>query len=213
MQIGGEGTGDFPPSPANIKGTPLMVDGTLYVSTPDNAWAIDARDGRELWHYYWKTRGGTHIANRGLGIWNNYLYMETPDNYLVSLDAKTGKERWHKEIADFEQQYFSTTAPIVIDNHVIVGTGNDLDSPGFLQSFDPETGELQWKLYTVPMKAGDVGLDTWNNLEAASHGGRAALAARARTTRTRSSTSSAPAIRRPPTRRAAAKATTCSPAR
>ena len=148
-----------------------MVDGTLYVSTPDNAWAIDARDGRELWHYYWKTRGGTHIANRGLGIWNNYLYMETPDNYLVSLDAKTGKERWHKEIADFEQQYFSTTAPIVIDNHVIVGTGNDLDSPGFLQSFDPETGELQWKLYTVPMKAGDVGLDTWNNLEAASHGG------------------------------------------
>ena len=80
----------------NVKGTPLMVDGTLYVSTPDNAWAIDARDGRELWHYYWKTRGGTHIANRGLGIWNNYLYMETPDNYLVSLDAKTGKERWNK---------------------------------------------------------------------------------------------------------------------
>ena len=148
-----------------------MVDGTLYVSTPDNAWAIDARDGRELWHYYWKTRGGTHIANRGLGMWNNYLYMETPDNYLVSLDAKTGKERWHKEIADFNQQYFSTTAPIVVGNHVIVGTGNDLDSPGFLQSFDPETGELQWKLYTVPMKPGDPGLDTWASLDAARHGG------------------------------------------
>jgi len=171
VQVGGEGTGDFPPVGANIKGTPLMVDGILYVSTPDNAWAIDARDGRELWHYFWKTRGGTHIANRGLGMWKNYLYMETPDNYLVSLDAKTGKERWHKTIARFEEQYFSTTAPIVVDNHVIVGTGNDLDSPGFLQSFDPETGELQWKLYTVPMKAGDVGVDTWVNLEAASHGG------------------------------------------
>ena len=121
---------------------------------PDNAWALDARDGHEIWHYYWKTRGGTHIANRGLGMWNNYLYMETPDNYLVSLEAKTGKERWHKVIADFSLQYFSTTAPIVVGNHVLVGTGNDLDSPGFLQSFDPETGELQWKFYTVPMNAG-----------------------------------------------------------
>ena len=149
----------------------LSVDGTLYVTAPDNAWALDARDGRELWHYFWKTRGGTHIATRGFGMWNDYLYMETPDNYLVSLEAKTGKERWHKVIADFNQQYFSTMAPVVIGNHVIVGTGNDLDTPGFLQSFDPETGELQWKLYTVPMNPGDPGLDTWPSLDAARHGG------------------------------------------
>jgi alcohol dehydrogenase (cytochrome c) len=147
------------------------VDGTIYISSPDNAWALDAQTGGELWHYYWKTRGGTHIGNRGLGMWNDYLYMETPDNYLVSLEAKTGKERWHKEIADFNQQYFSTTAAMVIGNHVLAGTGNDLDSPGFLQSFDPETGELQWKLYTVPMKVGDPGLDTWPSLNAAQHGG------------------------------------------
>jgi alcohol dehydrogenase (cytochrome c) len=170
--IGGEGTGEFAVGGGGtIKGTALMVDGTIYISSPDNAWAVDARTGREIWHYYWKTRGGTHIANRGLGMWNNYLYMETPDNYLVSLDARTGKERWHKVIADFNQQYFSTTAPIVVDNHVIVGTGNDLDSPGFLQSFDAETGELQWKFYTVPMNPGDPGADTWANIEAARHGG------------------------------------------
>ena len=53
----------------------------------------------------------------------------------------------------------------------IAGTGNDLDAPGFLQSFDPETGELQWKLYTVPMNPGDPGLDTWPSLDAARHGG------------------------------------------
>ena len=44
--VGGEGPADFPPVPANIKGTPLMVNGTLYVTTPDNTWALDARDGR-----------------------------------------------------------------------------------------------------------------------------------------------------------------------
>src|SRR4029453_3000440 len=150
--VGGEGTIAFPdPGPPTVKASALMVDGTIYISTPDNAWALDARDGRELWHYFWKTRGGTHIANRGLGMGNNYLYMETPDNYLVSLAARTGKERWHKVIPSLNLQYFSTTAPIIVGNHVIVGTGNDLDSPGFLQSFDPETGDLQRKFYTVPM--------------------------------------------------------------
>jgi alcohol dehydrogenase (cytochrome c) len=170
--VGGEGTGEYPVgTDVTIKASVLAVDGTLYVTSPDNAWAIDARDGRELWHYFWKTRGGTHIATRGFGMWKNYLYMETPDNYLVSLEAKTGKERWHKVIADFSQQYFSTMAPVVVGNHVICGTGNDLDAPGFLQSFDPETGELQWKLYTVPMNPGDPGLETWPSLDAARHGG------------------------------------------
>src|SRR5262249_22995408 len=156
------GTGEFAGGgTANVKGSILQVDGVLYVTSPDNVWAIDARDGRERWHYYWKTRGGTHIGNRGVGMWHNYLYFETPDDYLVSLDARTGKERWHKTIASFEQDYFSTMAPIVVGNHLLVGTGNDLDAPGFLQSFDPETGDLQWKFYTVPMNPGDPGLETW----------------------------------------------------
>ena len=170
--VGGEGTGEYPSfGPPTIKASALMIDGTIYISAPDNVWALDARDGRELWHYFWKTRGGTHIASRGVGMWNDYLYVETPDNYLVSLEAKTGKERWHKVIADFSLQYFSTTAPMVIGNHVIAGTGNDIDAPGFLQSFDPDTGDLQWKLYTVPMNPGDPGVETWPSLDAARHGG------------------------------------------
>ena len=157
--IGGVGTREF--TGGTIKGAVLQVGGILYVTAPDNVWALDALDGREIWHYFWKTRGATHIGNRGAAIWYNSLFFETPDNYLVSLDAKTGKENWHVEIADFDEQYFSTPAPIIVDNHVIVGTGNDLDGPGFLQAIDPETGKLQWKFYTVPMKAGDPGLETW----------------------------------------------------
>lgn len=154
-----------------LAGSILQVNGILYVSAPDNAWAMDALDGHVLWHYWWKSRGGTHIGNRGMAMYGDWLYIETPDDYLVSLDAKTGKERWHREIADFSQEYFSTTAPVLVGNHLLVGTGDDLDSPGFLQSFDPTTGDLQWKFYTVPMKAGDPGLDTWASLDAARHGG------------------------------------------
>ena len=92
--------GDFPSGGGgNIKASILEVDGTLYLSTPDNAWAMDARSGRELWHYFWKTKGGTHIGSRGMAMWHDYVYFETPDNYLVSLEAKTGKERWHKVIS------------------------------------------------------------------------------------------------------------------
>ncbi len=172
VNIGGVGEGKlFASLVANIRASILQVNGVLYFSTPDNAWAVDARSGKTLWHYHWKTRGGTHIGNRGLGMWGNYLFMETPDNYLVSLDATTGKERWHVEIASFEEQYFSTPAPVVVGNHVLVGAGNDLDAPGFLQSFDPETGQLQWKWYAVPMNAGDPGLETWKDLYAARHGG------------------------------------------
>jgi alcohol dehydrogenase (cytochrome c) len=169
--VGGEGPGDINVGGSSIKSSALEVDGILYFTMPDNAWAVDARDGSELWHYFWKTKGGTHIGNRGLGMWNGYLFMETPDDYLVSLDSKTGKERWHKPIADLAQGYFSTPAPIVVGNHVLVGTGNDLDAPGMLQSFDPETGDLQWKFYTLPMNPGDPGLDTWASLDAARHGG------------------------------------------
>jgi alcohol dehydrogenase (cytochrome c) len=168
--VAGEGKAEFNTA-ANIKGSVLLVDGILYVATPDNAWAVDARDGHEIWHYYWRTKGGTHIGNRGMAMWKTWVYMETPDNYLICLDAKTGKEKWHKEIASFAEQYFSTMAPIVVGNHLLVGTGDDLDEPGYLQSMDPDTGEVQWRFYTVPMKAGDPGLDTWLNLDAASHGG------------------------------------------
>ena len=170
--VGGEGSDEFATAGApSVKGTILQVNNVLYVTAPDNVWALDATDGHELWRYYWKTRGGTHIGNRGAGLWKNYLYFETPDNYLVSLDARTGKERWHVELASFHEQYFSTAAPVIVGDHVLVGTGNDLDMPGFLQSFDPETGKLQWKTYTVPMNAGDPGLDTWPSLDAARHGG------------------------------------------
>jgi alcohol dehydrogenase (cytochrome c) len=170
--VGGEGTGEFGAGGGvSIKGAVLQVDGILYACAPDNAWAIDARDGHLLWHYFGKTRGSTHIGCRGVGMWHNNIYFETPDDYLVSLDARTGQERWHVPIASFEEQYFSTFPPVVIDNHLLVGTGNDLDQPGFLQSYDPDTGTLQWKLYTVPMTADDPALKTWPSLDAARHGG------------------------------------------
>ena len=174
-QTGGEGPDTPPPGSGgfglDIKSTPLLVNGVLYLTAPDNVWAVDPRTGREIWHFYWKTRGGIHIGNRGVGMYGNWLYFLTPDNYFVCLDAATGKERWHKEIANVKREYFSTAAPIVIRNHIIIGVGGDsLDVPGYLESRDPDTGELQWRWYTTP-RPGEPGSETWPDKYSMEHGG------------------------------------------
>jgi alcohol dehydrogenase (cytochrome c) len=169
--VGGLGTGDANTcGNARLGGGILFVDGTIYASTPDNVFAIDARDGTLLWHYYWKTRGGTSLQTRGLGMWHNYIYFELHDDWVVCLDARNGMEVWRHEISPFDQQYFSSNAPMILGDHVIVGTGNDMDSPAFLKSLDPRTGEVQWILYSTPQKLGDPGLETWASLDAARHG-------------------------------------------
>ncbi len=156
-----------------IKATPLMVDGMIYFSVPDKAWALDAESGRLIWHWETKTRGGTHIGHRGVAICGKWLFLVTPDNYLVSLDAATGKERWRTEIADLKLDYFSTVAPVVIRNHVLVSPSiESTDNRGYLDSYDPETGKLQWRWYSTP-DAGAPGAETWPNEEARSHGGGA----------------------------------------
>jgi alcohol dehydrogenase (cytochrome c) len=171
INVGGLGTGDANTcGPARLGGGILVVDGVIYASTPDNVYAIDARDGTLLWHYYWKTRGGTSLQTRGLGMWHNLIYFELHDDWVVCLDARTGKEVWRHEIAPFDQQYFSSNAPMVIGDHILVGTGNDMDAPAFLKSLDPRTGEVQWILYSTPQNPGDKGIETWASLEAARHG-------------------------------------------
>jgi alcohol dehydrogenase (cytochrome c) len=158
-------------SAGTIKGTPLEVNGILYVTIPDHVWAVDARSGRELWHHVHQSKGGIHIGNRGVAIYGNWLYFETPDCELVSLNLKDGKERWHKSICDLDQMYYASVAPVIVKNHVMVGvSGDDLDIPGYYESRDPETGDLQWHWNVEPRK-GEPGIETWPSEEAAAHGG------------------------------------------
>jgi alcohol dehydrogenase (cytochrome c) len=155
-----------------IKGTPIQVNGIIYLTLPDHVWAIDARTGREVWHHVWDSAGGIHIGNRGAGILGDTLYFETPDCHLVALDTKDGSVRWKQTICDLDQFYYASVAPIIVKNHVIAGvSGDDLDVPGYVEAHDPQTGARQWRWYVVPQKKGDPGSETWPNEEAMKHGG------------------------------------------
>jgi len=154
-----------------LKSTPLEVNGVLYFTSPDNVWAVDARFGREIWHYYRKSEGD-HIGQRGVGMYKNWLYFTTPDAHLICLDAKDGTLRWNVELADPKLGYFATMAPLVVRDHIIAGVSGDVtDVRGYLESLDPETGSIQWRWYTEP-DPGQPGSETWpNDTDALLHGG------------------------------------------
>jgi alcohol dehydrogenase (cytochrome c) len=88
-----------------LKGTPLMIDGVLYLTAPDHVWAVDARTGREIWHHTWQAKGGITIGNRGAAVLRDSLYFVSRDCNLVSLNVKDGTERWRKQICDLDQYY------------------------------------------------------------------------------------------------------------
>jgi len=134
-----------------LKSTPLLVDGILYFTVPDDIWAVDARSGHVIWHYTYHSKGGFHIGHRGVAMYKGYLFFTTPDAHLLSLNAKDGTVRWNVEIADATKGYWTTMAPLVVSNHVLVGVSGDFDNlRGFLRSIDPETGKTQWNWYSTP---------------------------------------------------------------
>ncbi len=135
---------------AQIKATPIVVDGIIYLTVPDNVWAIDARSGHQIWHYTYPPNKGLHIGHRGVSIYNGWLFFTTPDAHLVSLNAKDGTVRWIVPIADSSKGYWTTLSPLIVQSksgvNVLVGVSGDFDNlSGFLRSIDAETGQTRWQ--------------------------------------------------------------------
>ncbi|MDB6087428.1 MAG: alcohol dehydrogenase [Gammaproteobacteria bacterium] len=139
-------------------GTPLYIDGVIYVSTAwSKVYAFDARSGRQLWQYNPKTPGEwirnvcCGIVNRGIAAWNGKIYVGTLDGRLVAIDARTGKEAWSTLTIDPGKHYSITSAPRVAKGRVLIGeSGGEYGVRGYISAYDAETGKLDWRFYTVP---------------------------------------------------------------
>lgn len=154
----------LPADPAH-EAPALVNDGVMFVSAPDNQIiAFDPKDGKEIWRYVYKLPEGLipiHPTNRGVALWGDKVFFATLDAHLVALDAKTGKEVWNQTLADWQDGYYSTLAPLVVDGKVMIGTsGGELGIRGFVDAFDADSGKLLWKTYTVP-SPDQPGGDTW----------------------------------------------------
>ena len=146
------------PTQRGMEATPIVVDGTMYVT---GAWsivyALDAATGEELWRYDprvakdWGKYACCDVVNRGVAVWEHSVFVGTLDGYLVSLDARTGAENWRKDTIDRQPPYTITGAPRVVNGLVIIGNGGaEYGVRGYVSAYDAATGDMRWRFYTVP---------------------------------------------------------------
>jgi alcohol dehydrogenase (cytochrome c) len=139
---------------------PIVVDGVMYFTNPNEVYALDARTGREIWQYQ-RQPALQKGPNRGVAVYGNRVYMGTPDAYLVALDARNGSLLWESKIAEASDGYWSPAAPMVIKDKVIVGIApSDHGLNGWLDAYDANTGERLWRWHSIP-KPGEPGNETW----------------------------------------------------
>ena len=166
----------FPvPNARRLETTPLVVDGIMYVTAGNQAMALDARTGRQIWRYSRPlTKGLIGDAsggiNRGVAVSGDVLFMVTDHAHLLALDRSNGELLWDTEMADFRQHYGATSAPLVVKDLVLSGaSGGDEGARGFIDAYRASTGERAWRFWTMPAKPGDPGSETWTG-RAIEHG-------------------------------------------
>lgn len=166
----------FPIAHFGLETTPLVVDGIMYITGPNQVFALDARTGRQIWHYSRPRSEGllgdaALGSHRGVALLGDKVFMVTDNAHLIALNRITGSLVWDIVMPDEPQHYGSTVAPLIVKNRIIAGvSGGDRAVRGFLAAYDPDTGKRLWKRWTIPFK-GEPGGDTWGPKEPTFGGG------------------------------------------
>jgi PQQ-dependent dehydrogenase (methanol/ethanol family) len=159
-----------------LETTPIVANDTMYVTGPHQAFALDARTGREIWEYSrLRTPGLVGDAsvgtNKGAAVLGDKVFLVTDNAHLLALNRTTGQVVWEAVMPDEPQHYGSTVAPLIVKDLVIVGvSGGDWGLRGFISAYKASTGERVWRFWTVPPK-GEPGSETWKGKEPTLGGG------------------------------------------
>jgi alcohol dehydrogenase (cytochrome c) len=91
-----------------------------------------------------------HPTNRGVGLYDDKVYMTSTDACVTALSAATGKVAWDHCVAPWKDGYYITLSPMVQKDKVLVGvSGGEFGIRGFIMALDAQTGKELWKTYTV----------------------------------------------------------------
>jgi quinoprotein glucose dehydrogenase len=143
-------TGDYHRSRGRFEANPIVVDGTLYLSTPlGRVVALEPATGAERWQSDQRidlTGDYGDLANRGVATWldaaspagalcRRIIYLATVDARLIALDAANGRrcegfgEGGSIELAKdlrhapaWQGEYGVTSPPTVVGDIVVVGS-------------------------------------------------------------------------------------------
>jgi quinohemoprotein ethanol dehydrogenase len=147
------------PAPNGIVATPIVVDGTIYLSAAFSiVYAIDADSGQTRWtfdpkHVYTSGNNWTSRVNRGVAVWGDKVLLTVADCRLIALERKTGHEVWSQMTCDPELGYSITDAPHVGGGKVFVGNAGSEShrkNRGYVSAYNIEDGKFLWRFHTVP---------------------------------------------------------------
>jgi alcohol dehydrogenase (cytochrome c) len=157
----------FPvPGAPRMEVTPVVIDGVMYLTGPNEAYALDATTGRQIWAFRTpRTKGllgeAGGGANRGVAVSGNRVFMITDNAHLLALDRLTGRKLWDATMGDAKEGYSASAAPLAIGDLVISGVaGGEEGARGFVDAYRAGTGERAWRFWTIPAR-GEKGAETW----------------------------------------------------
>ena len=152
---------------ANASMQPLVIDGTMYVTSHSHTMAVDAITGRMKWKTPIELPADVNgylccgIHSRGAAALDGVLYRTTIDAHVVAISMKDGKQLWKSKAADYKEGYSMTHAPLIAGGVLITGiSGGEYGIRGFVAGWDLKTGERKWTRYTTAMP-NEKGGDTW----------------------------------------------------
>src|SRR6266436_5392917 len=163
------------PNTAPLQATPVVAGGIMYITSANECYALDAGSGRRIWHYERaRTRNLTGNAaggiNRGVALSGDRIFMVTDHAHVIALNRLTGDLLWETALADWQQNYSASSAPLPAGNLLISGvSGGEHGANGFVAAHDQETGKEVWRFSTVPAR-GQPGSETWQGKDI-EHGG------------------------------------------
>ncbi len=165
-QLGAKWIFHFKNGAGIVEVTPVVVNGVMFIVRGNDAYALDAQTGKQLWHYARAASEGlinnasTHI-NRGVAVLGTRVYMGTDNAHLICLDGRSGNLIWDRLYVAGNKNYGSTGAPIIVKNLVVVGSsGGDEGVRGFVAAFNAQTGNEVWRFWTIPAP-GEFGSESW----------------------------------------------------
>jgi alcohol dehydrogenase (cytochrome c)/quinohemoprotein ethanol dehydrogenase len=157
-QLGLAWFGDLGERGGSYETTPVAVDGRVYVTAPwSKVYAFDAKTGKQLWKYdpqvpgEWAVSLCCGIVNRGVAVWKGKVIWGTLDGRLISVDAKSGKKVWEKQVTDPKKTLSITGAPRIADGRIFIGeAGSEFHQRGYMAAYDADSGKELWRWWSVP---------------------------------------------------------------
>ena len=157
--------------PGINEATPIIHNGVMFLGNPNDViQAIDAASGDLLWEYRRNLPSLAAFHNNAWGqrkrsvfLYNDRIYTVTRDNFVLALDAKTGKELWEVNRGG-DLNVTNTSGPIVVNGVVIAGSNCQEAAHGcYVTGHDAETGKELWRNTLIPKK-GEPGDETWGGM-------------------------------------------------